>query len=377
MKLIVLKNNFKKGLEIVGRITGEVIGSLPILKNILIEIKDNKIIFTSTNLELAIITNVPGKVVEEGSLTIPFGVTNTLINNITSERINCEVEGISMVLQTDNYQAKLQGIKKEEFPIIPEINKENKHIGVKTESLKSALMAVMGSAHISDTKPELHGVFMEVSDEGMVVAATDGVRLAEKKIPPTHITTKEKEKHKVIVPLKTIQEVVRIITPEEGEYIDIYIDQNQIMFKTENTTIISRLINGEFPEYQAIIPQSYAIEVVVNKEQITQALKLVGSVTDKLSEVKVIVKNDAKNIELYAYNQNLGENQYLIPAKIKNTGEKKDREMIFNWKFLIEGMKNINSEGVVIGIIEDNKPAVIKSPEDHSYCYVVMPIKSF
>ena len=104
---------------------------------------------------------------------------------------------------------------------------------------------------------------------------------------------------------KTIQEVVRIISPEEYEYVDIYIDQNQILFHTENTKIISRLINGEFPEYQNIIPASVVTEVVVNKEQITQALKLVSSFTDRLNEVKIIIKEHTKNIEVYAFNQSL------------------------------------------------------------------------
>lgn len=375
MKVIILKNNFKKGLEIIGRITTESIQTLPILKNILIETNDNQIKYSSTNLELAISTIIPGKVIESGGITIPLALTTTIINNITSERIHCEVEGTTVVLQTDNYHAKLQGVKKDEFPIIPEINKENKHIQIKSVIIKNALQSVMGSAHINDTKPELHGVLMNVEGGVITYVATDGVRLAEKKIPATQFKTTHEEKIKIIIPLKTIQEVVRIINPEEYEYVDIHIDQTQILFIIGATTIISRLVSGEFPEYQGIIPQKIATEVIINKEQLLQALKLVSSFSDRLNEIKIIVKEQTKSLEIYSYNQSLGENQYLIPAKIKSENTP-TLEIIFNWKFLGEGIRNIHAENVVMGLSADNKPAVIKSQEDHSYAYIVMPIKS-
>lgn len=372
MEIIILKNHLKSGLEAINRIGGEKDGTtLPILKNFLIETVDNKIKLIMTNLELAVTVFIPGKVVENGDLTVPFSIFNSIINNLQSERINLENKDNKLIIKTDNYQAKIQGIKKEEFPIIPKINKNQPKLEINALIFKKSLLSLTGAAQISETKPELNGIFFNFQPNLLKLAATDSFRLAEKTITDAQFKSNTDKEFKIIIPLKTIQEIIRIFKEDEDR-IDIYFDQNQIFLKTENLEIISRLINGNFPDYRQIVPENFETEIILGKEQLINALKLTGAFTDKLNEIKVVIRGGAKNIEIQSSSQSLGENQYLISAKIKG----QPLEIVFNWRFLLDGIKGLDSENIFIGFNGDNKPALLKSPGDASYFYVIMPIKN-
>lgn len=372
MKIIILKNHLKTGLDAISKIGNDgSLATLPILKNFLIETIDNKIKLSITNLELATTIFIPGKIIENGSLTIPFNIFNSIINNIQNERINLENKDDKLIIKTDNYQAKIQGIKKEEFPIIPKINKNQNAFIINTLIFKKALLFLISAAQISEIKPELNGILFDFQLNSLKLAATDSFRLAEKTITNFQFKSDIDQIFKSIIPIKTVQEIIRIFKEDEGQ-IEIYFDQSQIFLKTENIEIISRLINGDFPNYQSIIPENFETEIILEKEQIINALKLTGAFTDRLNEIKIIIEKNAKNIEIQSSNQIIGENQYLIPAKIKGQPLK----IIFNWKFLLDGIKCLDSSNVFIGFNGDNKPGLIKSPSDNSYFYVIMPIKN-
>jgi len=372
MKILILKNHLKEGLDSLSRIGGENSGiSLPIIKNFLIETVDNKVKLSMTNLEMAITSYLPAKVVEKGDLTVPFSVFNSIISNIQSERIELEVENNNLIVKTDNYQAKIQGIKKEEFPIIPNIGDNAFSLEISSPIFKKSISLAMSASQFSANKPELSGVFFNYQVSQIKMAATDSFRLAEKTINGNQFKCDFEKEFKTIIPLKTAQEAARLFK-DDNKNLEVCFDQNQILIKTDNLEIISRLINGDFPDYQAIIPESLEIESSLNKEEFIGALKLVGSFSDKLNEIKIAVKDKAKNIEIYSFNQAIGENKYLIPAKIKGDAI----EIVFNWKFLMDGIKNIDSEDIFIGFNSDNKPAVIKNSKDPSFFYILMPIKS-
>lgn len=372
MKIVILKNNLKEGLDAISRVAGDASITLPILKNFLIETADGRVKLSATNLELAITSFISGKVVEGGDLTVPLNLFSSIINNLQSERINLEKEGESLVVKTDNYQAKIQSVKKEEFPIIPGINNGQLGLEIPILVLKEALLSIMSAAQISDMRPELGGVLFDFQINLLKVVATDSFRLAEKTIHNSQFQSDIDKHFKAIIPLKTISEVVRIFKDGGNKKVKIYFDPNQVLVKADDLGVISRLISGEFPDYQPIIPKSVETEVVINRNELINALKLTGSFTDRLNEVKIFIKEKAKNIEVFSSNQNLGENRYLIPAKIKGL----PMEVVFNWRFLLDGIKGLNSENVVLEFSADNKPVLIKSPEDSSFFYILMPIKA-
>ena len=370
MKLIILKKNLRDGLRVIEQITKDET-NLPILKNFLIESFDNKIKISATNLELAVISFISGKIIENGGITIPFAVFNSIINNLQNERINIEVNNDKVFIKTDNYEAEINGIKKDDFPIIPKIKDNNSYIEIQNSIIKDVFSNIINST-TKDSKPEFNGVLCDYQNSIIKFVSTDTFRLSEKTILNNYFKSNINNAFKVIIPSKTINEVIKETQIDENGKINIFFDQNQIVFKNENTEIISRLINGEFPEYQQIIPKTYETEIILNKNELINAIKLVGILTDRLNEIKISIKENLKNIEIFSHNNVFGANKYLIPAKIK--GE--PIEVILNWRFLLDGIKNIASENIFFGLNNSNKPAIIKSPEDSSYFYILMPIKS-
>lgn len=374
MKFTILKNNLKEGLKI---IEGACLdnSNLLILKNFLIESFENKIKLSATNLELAITNFISGKIIENGSLSIPFNIFNSIINNLLDEKINLEINNNKLIIKTDNYQAEIQGVKKEDFPIIPKIENIKFNIEIQNIILKDALISIINSIINSENKPELNGVLFDYQTTLIKLTTTDTFRLSEKTIINTQFKSNIEKNFKIIIPLKTINEVIKALQNNEDEKTIIYLDTNQIMFKIGNIEIISRLINGEFPEYQQIIPKEFDIELFLNKEQLINAVKLSSVFTDKFNEIKFILKEGEKNLEISSFSQALGENKYLIPVKIKNT-KQEQFETVFNWRFVLDGIKNIKSEDIYLGLNNSSRPAIIKSPEDNSWFYILMPIKS-
>jgi len=374
MKFAILKNNLKAGLDAVGRVVGgEAVQNLPILRNVLIETTDNQMKLSSTNLEIAITSYVPAKVSEKGGITVPFSILNSVIGMLQSDRIEIEEDDGNVVVSTENYNAKIQGIKKDEFPIIPKLERARISIEIPSALLQDALLFVSVACQATDIKPELSGILFNSQDKILKFAATDTFRLTEKTIYDTQFSAKESERAREVIPLKTVQEAIRIFNGEKDEKIKIAMNDSQVVFESDSVKIISRLISGEFPDYQSlgIIPSSFVTEVVVKKEDLVSALKLGGLFANKFNEVKLRVKSGEKNIEIYSSSQGLGENKYLIPAKIKGEAI----EAVFNWRFFLDGIKNLASEDVFLGLQGASKPAMIKSPSDISYFYILMPIQ--
>jgi DNA polymerase-3 subunit beta len=368
MKITILKNNLKNALDAASRTVGENI-NLPILKNVLIKSENGKINIISTDLETAVIKAVAGKVIEDGQITVPFTIFNSVINNIQSERIDIENKGLNVLVKTDSYEAKIQGMNHEEFPIIPKIGAKEEYIEIKGDILKESLVSVMSASQISELRPEISGVMLNVDGETIKFVATDSFRLAEKTIYSSDFTNNFEKGFKLIIPLKPAQEIVRIIA--DKEIYKIYSDESQIMVKNDDITIITRLIDGKFPEYTPIIPKSVSTNLEISRNELTGALKLVSSFSPKNNEVIFKIVPEQKLVEVYSADSLLGENKYLIPAKI--TGEALN--ISFNWRFILDGMKNMDIETVNMGFQGDFKPSIIKRPQDNSYVYIVMPIK--
>lgn len=371
MKLIILKGNLREGLDAISKVPGDSRVTLPILKNFLIEAVDNRIRLSATNLELAITCFLSGKIIEPGGITIPLVILNSIVSNLQAERVNLETEGDNLVVKTDNYEAKIQGVKAEEFPIIPKLSTDEINIQLGNEQLKDALAFVASASQTTGARPELNGVLFDFQLNQLKLVATDSFRLAEKTIPGGQFTAEIRQGFKTIIPLKTVNEIVRAFK-EQDEKVSIYFNHNQVLCKTDNLQIISRLTGGEFPNYQAIIPTNSETEVVLNKDELVNALRLTSSFTDRLNEIRIVIKDKAKNIEVYSMSQGLGENRYLIPAKIKGA----PLEIVFNWRFLLDGLRGFDGKEISLGLNGDAKAAILRSSGDSSSFYVLMPIKA-
>ena len=368
MKLIVLKNNFRDGLNAVEKAVTEN-SNLPILKNILLKTFNNKIQLSGTNLEIAITKYISGKIIEEGSITVPLSALSNITNNINNEKINLEVKDHNLLFKTDNYEATIQGLPEEEFPIIPKIENAKNYLKIDTELLKESLLKIINTIQYSEIRPEIGGVLFDFQVNSLKLVGTDSFRLAEKTIAENNFQSNFPRGFKIIVPLKTAQEFLRISNSGET---NIFIDSNQILFKNGELEVISRLIEGNYPDYEQIIPKSFETEVVVEREHLLNDAKLVGAFSGKVNDIKLYSKDGKKIVELYSSNQYLGENKYLVPAKIKV----EEFQLTFNWRYLMDGLKNLEDQEVFWGINGDKRGSVFKSLNDQSYFYILMPVNS-
>lgn len=369
MKLVILKSNLKNGLDVVGHAIGTNL-NLPILGSVLIKATGSQIQISATNLELAITKNVFGKVVEDGSVAVPYSTLASIVNNVTNERIHLErTKQGNLELKTDNYTANIQSIDPKEFPIIPTVDKKGGGVEIESVVLKDALARVVVACEESDLRPEIAGVRVLLDQSSLKLAATDSFRLAEARILGKQVKTKGLKELEATIPVKASQETIRALG--EDEKTTIYIEKNQILIETETTSIISRLVEGNFPDYKSIVPKEIDTEIVVKKDELISALKLASSFASKSNDIKIRVK-DKKIIEVYSSDNAVGENNYLIPAKIDGPGT----EAMFNWKYLLDGVRAIVGKDVFLGLSANDRPALVKDPGDDSYFYILMPIKA-
>lgn len=369
MKIVVLRDNLLIGLTAIERAVGGGT-NLPILKNILITAREGSVTFTATNLELAVTRDVSGKVLESGEVTCPFAILNAVAKNVGAERVTLEKSGKKLLLTTDNYEAQIQAQDPKEYPLIPSVAENAKSIVFGTNIFAHALESVVVATQYTDIRPEISGVLFRFHENGVTFVATDSFRLSEYVLVSKELAAQGMD---AIVPLRTTEETLRLIQGSgKDDSVEVTVDVNQILFKTSTTRIISRLIDGRFPEYQAIIPKEVKNEATVGREELMQAIKLTSSFSGRANDITLTVSENKKTLELSSNDATLGENRYRVPFKMK--GEK--FSMTFNWRYLLDGLKIYDGPNVILGVNSADRPVVIRDPGSTHLTYVVMPIKS-
>ncbi len=230
-----------------------------------------------------------------------------------------------------------------------------------------------GGVNDSFLRPELVSVFMSIDPDGdMKIAATDTFRLAEKTIPRSEIKLNITEPKTCLIPLRTAQEVIRV-AKEKLEPIEIAIDANQILFQWKETEMVSRLLEGEFPDYQAVIPKQLQSEATVSYTRFLEALKVTGIFSSRLNDVKIRIDPTAQAVILRAADSSVGENEARVPVE---DAKGSDLEVVFNFRFLLDGISAFDAKDkLYIGFSDVDKPALIKPHGDASYFYILMPLR--
>lgn len=369
MKFIVIRSNLSSSLSITGKIIKNNL-NLPILKNVLIEAVDNKIKLISTDLEIAVTCLVSCKVIEKGKFTVPINSFLDLVENVQSERLNVEKKDNKLEIITDNYEALLNGAPADEFPITPQIKNKDLFIEIKSLTIKNALSQVLIASKFSDLRPELNSIFFNFTPECVKLTSTDSFRLAEKTISSNQFNTNNKNAFSFLLPLKSAYEIVKIIS--EDYPIRIYCDESQVLLQTEKIEILSRIIDGKFPDYEQIVPKKFSTEALINKEEFTQALRLASIFGGKNNEVKIKVFESKKVLEISSADSSIGGNKYIVGAKIKGDA----KEITFNWRYLTDAVKTIESNEIFFGINKENEPSLLKPHGDASYFYILKPISN-
>mgnify|MGYP001559351876 CR=1 FL=1 len=378
MKIIILKENLNNGLNIVYRVAGRNL-TLPILNNILMVAEQNFLSLTSTDLELGIKYWTLGKVEKEGSLTVPAKILSSFVGLLPEKKITLEVKNQTLYLDCENNKTQIKGLDAQDYPIIPKIADEN-FIELSILPFCEGLARVVEFASLNQVRPELSGIYLSFQKDRVQIAATDSFRLAEKTL---YFEKKTGRECSFILPQKTAHELVNIFSEKAGK-LKLYLSPSQALFECPmaetphpQIQIISRLIEGDYPDYQSIIPKKYAIQIALAQNEFLNQIKTASIFSGKGSEVKIKVNPKKEEIEVLSQNPELGENKSVLSGKISEASDKtKEIETIFNYRFLIDGLNNIKTSKVLFEVNGEEGPAVLRPEGDTNYLYVVMPIKT-
>lgn len=339
---------------------------LPILLNILLEAKDNKLILSSTDLEIGIQTSCPASVEEEGSITVPAKTFTELIGSLNTESITLEVQASQLVVTTKKTKSKFSTLPKEEFPKLYE-EKGSLIASISGEDIKKEFGSVIFSASSDAARPALSGVLVKQESNGFLLVATDGYRLSLK-----HYAVGSEDKLQsaenettMIVPARVFREVLAL--KEEGSKLSIYVakTQNQIIFEQNETLLIGRLIEAEYPNYEKIIPIDFSVRASFDREEMLKAVRICSIFARDIANIIKFSLQEGKIVV------SAGDNTVDVDAKIK--GE--ENEIAFNAKYLLDCLSSIQTDSLEFEMTGPLNPGVFKLTNNESYLHLIMPIR--
>ena len=362
MKFFCVKENIERALVIAERFTGKNL-TLPILANVLLEVRGNEMSVTATNLEYGVEIKIPGRGGREGKVSVPAKVLNSLLQSLQEDKVEFEEKQGNLYIRSDLRESRINGINPEEFPLIPKI-KKTASATIEAASLKDGLQKILPAVSTSEFKPELTGIYFYVTPREIRLAATDTFRLAEKTFP---LKGKNEEKFSFILPQRVALELSRAISA--AEKVEVSMGDNQVVFETDGAKIVSRLIEGNFPEYSGIIPKTFGITSFVKRDELLRAVRSASIFSSKIQEV--ILRFNEEEVEISSANTEVGEHKVSIP--ISATG--KGISISFNYRYLLDGLNSLDEEEIFVGINGENSPSLLKNKSSGSFQYVLMPIR--
>ncbi len=371
MKFVVKKEDLYNGIKIVERATS-MKALQPVLLNILIETIDKSTIkLVATDLDFTVIANVDAQVEEEGKITLPSKTLNEIVSKLGDKLISFEmVNGETSVnITCQNSKFDIIGIAASEFP--PEFTNiqmdEQEGFEIEIRPFVKAVKQAGFAAASYETSNLLSGIVCNISENIMEIASTDGNRLA--RVRET-IDNKENHSKQLIIPSKTLNEFIKMSGFIDEDSVKIYTEKSKIIIKSEKTTTISRLLEGQFPKYNQLIPKESPKEALVNVQQMISALERVSiMVNEKTSIVKLEFSHN--NLKLTADTPDSGKSEESID--IDYTGE--DLTIAFNYKFVLEALKNIDSDEVKIGLNTPLSATMFKPNNEEDYVCLIMPVQ--
>ncbi|MFH0912377.1 MAG: DNA polymerase III subunit beta [Patescibacteria group bacterium] len=362
MRISVLVEKFKKGLNSVDRIVASK-NTLPILNNVLIKTEENQVVLSATDLEIGVNYYLGGKIEEIGSITVPGRVLSNFVSSLSEEKISLQTTNGVLFAQTEKSEANINGMPADDFPIIPKVvGRDILEIGGNV--LKSAINQVVFSASYDESRPVLTGVYFIINQGTLKLVATDSYRLAEKTI-----SLPSAQEATFIVPAKTIHELYRILTGLEK--VKIVASENQVMFLLPDMDITSRIIEGEYPNYEQIIPKSFKTKTSVATGELATTIKTASLFArENANNVKFTFHKD--HILVEATSSQLGNFKSQIPCEV--TGE--ENEISFNAKYLLDALNGVDSARVTLEMIGKLNPGVIRPENGSGIMYIIMPLRS-
>lgn len=366
MQLTVFTDRLNKALLLVSRVVSSK-SQLPILGNVLLTAEKGSLFLSTTNLETAINTKISAVVEKEGKITVPVKQLVELTSLIKEEKINLILRDNIFFIEGKNIKNSLNTAPAADFPPIL-LKKGEISLVIKDKEFIKTVQQIAIAASYDESRPLLGGAKFILKKQAVQVAATDGYRLSVKEVA----IFEQKFEGELIIPVKTLIEVVKIANEEKSKEIKIMIlkEQNQAVFVFENTEIVSRLINGDFPNFQKIIPNSFTTKIVVDKSDFLNSVKM-SAIFARESANIVKMKIEGKALILSSNAPSVGEN--VSSLEIEHEGE--DIEVAFNYRFLLDFLNAIEEERVIFETNGSLNPGVFKGEKDKTFLHIIMPVR--
>jgi DNA polymerase-3 subunit beta len=372
MKVLTLQENLSKGLSLVSRVVSSRV-QLPILSNILLSTDRGRLKLSATNLETGINYWLGAKIEKEGAFSVPAKTLTEFISLLPPEKVQLEVKENNLRITSGSYSANLVGLPASEFPIVPSL-KEEKIFSFSSEEFLKGISQTIFAASQDEGRPILTGVLFQLKNENLVLVATDGYRLSFRKMRASKSLKEIKEFQKgLIIPSRALAEVEKIISSsQQKEEIGLAIasSSNQIIFATPEAEIVSRLIEGSFPEFEKIIPEKWITKIVLEKESFLRAVRT-ASIFARESANIVKFKVQKSKLKISANAPQVGDN--LIELETKQEGE--ENSIAFNSRFILDFLNSTEANEISFEMTSPLNPGIFRPGGDSSYFHIIMPVR--
>lgn len=364
MRIQITQVNFNKALSLLSRVASSRT-PLPILANILLDASEGSLKTAATNLEVAITHQTKGKIEEKGSVAIPARLLNEFVAQLPKDlTIDLVFEKNKLFLKAGSYSSTIQGASAEDFPALPTIDSGTK-VEISTDSLKNVLGRVMLAASHDETRPVLSGVYFHSAGGSLYVVATDGYRLAEAEVAPTEADIS------AIVPLSSLQDVLKIAQDTSEGDITLQFDTGQFGANSDDTTLVSRLIDGQYPEYRQLIPEKSDIRFTINREELLTGSKLAGLFARESGGSITIKANEKdKTVSISSVASQVGDNTSELKAEVSGSGE-----VVLNVRYLTDALGCFEGETINFRFSGAISPCVLTAKDQPGYQHIIMPLK--
>jgi len=373
MKLSCLQENLNWGLGVVGRAVAART-TLPITNNVLMATESSRLKLAATNLEMAISCWIGAKVEDEGAITVPARLLSDFVSSLPADKVNINLSPQTKTLgmKCARFEARISGVDAKDFPPIPKVE-AGITTKVEVEALRQGISQVVFAAATEESRPVLTGVDAKFEGSKVTLAAADGFRLAVYTMPLAEAVSQTTE---VIIPARTLAELNRLIAEqEEAVEITVNPDKGQAMFKLKNIELVSQLIQGTFPNYAQLIPQSHTTTATIGVADFLRATKTASIFArDGSGIIRLVVTPGAETapgkVVVSARSEEVGDDVGEIDAVV----EGEESKIAFNGKYLTDVLGVLHETQVVLEMASPSSPGVIRPVGSENYLHVVMPM---
>jgi DNA polymerase-3 subunit beta len=364
-----MQENLARGLSVVSRAVSN--RSLPVLTNVLLKTEDGGLKLTATNLEIGITYWVPGKIEVDGATSVPARLLTDLVNSLPGgEPIILELgDGETLHIRSGRFESNIKGISADDFPTVQTAG-ERPITRIPQKVLRQALEETAFAAASDEARPILTGVLARFEGDQLTLAAADNYRIAVKTISILDPV----EETSVVIPARALHELSRVLADvDDPVAIVLAHARNQILFHLEGVDLVSRLIDGQYPNYQTVLPASHSTRVVLDREELLRAVRPAALIAHESANiVKLGVGLDGDPGITVSANAEVGDHVGRIEADVEGDGT----TIAFNARFLADVLQNVDAEQFALELNGPLSPGVFKPVGDDRYVHVVMPLRT-